>query len=121
MHLTTCVPYAATPLPPLLLLLMTVDFPLVVLHWKRSRYMSRCVFILYQYQPIPLHIIMFIHTYVCAHMYRSSDCYRYVTVSTACGGMPSVMYIAAHSAGANILLLIQCAMSIVLWVVNLGA
>ena len=27
MHLTTCVPYTATPLPPLLLLLLTVDFP----------------------------------------------------------------------------------------------
>ena len=27
-----------------------------------------CIYILYQYQPIPLHIIMFIHTYVCAHM-----------------------------------------------------
>ena len=27
MHLTTCVPYSATPLPPLLLRLMTVDFP----------------------------------------------------------------------------------------------
>ena len=44
---------------------------LVVLCWKRSRYMTRCVctYILYQYQPIPLHIIMlFIHTYVCAHI-----------------------------------------------------
>ena len=52
---------------------------LVVLYWKRSRYMSRCVFILYQYQPIPLRIIMFIHTYVCAHICTAvSDCYRYV-------------------------------------------
>ena len=27
MHLTTCMHYTATPLPPLLLLLLTVDFP----------------------------------------------------------------------------------------------
>ena len=41
---------------------------LVVLCRKRSRYMTRCVYILYQYQSMPLHIIMFIHMNVCAHI-----------------------------------------------------
>ena len=50
-----------------------------------------CIYII----PIPAHTTAhnYVYTYacMCTHMYHSSDCYRYVTVSTACGGMPSVV------------------------------